>query len=546
METIRKHVRKAWIRLVLEQFVHRFLFGILVAFTISVVAIAIPKLLVTESLPSTWAGFWLGGSFIAAILTATIWTLFRHRDTLDAAIAIDHRFGMKERIASSLLLSATDMNTRAGQALVQDALRRVERIDIGEHFRIGLGRRPWMPLIPAVIAVCLIAFVDDRTRPVQADPNAPILGQQLRRQVKKSAESLQKKIDEKKKEAVAKGLKDAESLLLELEKGTEELIQRKDADRKQAAIKLNDLAKQIEKRRDQLGGKDTYRKSFEQLTKINQGPADRIARALNEGNIKQAAEELKKLQEKIAQDGLSQTEQEKLAGQLSEMKKKMEEARDAQTRTEEDLQKQIEDQKRLGNTQNAARLQEELDRLLQNQPQMDQLQQLAEKLGQCQQCLQQGNQAGAQQALEQLAEQLEGIQQQLDEMELLQDAIQQIGEAKNAMGCKLCQGAGCKACQGNKKGGMGMGEGRGSGPRPEEENGTSFRDSRVGQKADQGRAVITGIADGPNITGSARAAILQEMTDGIREADDPVAIERLPRSRREHVGEYNSLIRQGK
>ena len=41
-----------------------------------------------------------------------------------------------------------------GRALVEDAIRRVERIDVGDRFRVGLGRRPWLPLIPAAIAFC--------------------------------------------------------------------------------------------------------------------------------------------------------------------------------------------------------------------------------------------------------------------------------------------------------------------------------------------------------------------------------------------------------
>ena len=145
------------------------------------------------------------------------------------------------------------------------------------------------------------------------------------------------------------------------------------------------------------------------------------------------------------------------------------------------------------------------------------------------------------------------MQQQLEEMEMLDEMLGQIDEAKNAMGCEQCQGEGCGQCQGKfgwgkgkgKKPGRGMGEGQGAGPRPEEKNDVAFRNSKVNAKTGKGRAVITGTAAGPNITGQTRQAIQDEIAAGAREAADPLASERLPRSRREHAEEYFNAIREG-
>ena len=76
------------------------------------------------------------------------------------------------------------------------------------------------------------------------------------------------------------------------------------------------------------------------------------------------------------------------------------------------------------------------------------MQKLAEQLAQCQQCMQQGDQQGASQAMQQMVAQLEQLQQQMAEGEMLNAALDQLQMAKDAMGCKQCQGAGCAACQG--------------------------------------------------------------------------------------------------
>ena len=52
-------------------------------------------------------------------------------------------------------------------------------------------------------------------------------------------------------------------LFKQIEQGTKDLPRKQDVDRTKAAVKLNDLAKQLEERREQLGGKDrTARSNF--------------------------------------------------------------------------------------------------------------------------------------------------------------------------------------------------------------------------------------------------------------------------------------------
>ena len=91
--------------------------------------------------------------------------------------------------------------------------------------------------------------------------------------------------------------------------------------------------------------------------------------------------------------------------------------------------------------------------------------------------------------------------------------------------------------------GNGMGPGRGFGPRPDEKNDVGFRDSRVRAKPGRGSAVVVGEADGPNIRGRVVEAIKEQMATDTSKPADPLAVEQLPKSRREHAEEYFNSLR---
>ena len=66
----------------------------------------------------------MGGALGVGLVAAIVWTLVSRRSVLDAAIELDLRFGLKERVSSSLSLSEDDLQSDAGRALVKDALKK--------------------------------------------------------------------------------------------------------------------------------------------------------------------------------------------------------------------------------------------------------------------------------------------------------------------------------------------------------------------------------------------------------------------------------------
>jgi hypothetical protein len=553
MDQLQKQVARAARRLVLEQFFGRLVWCLLGALTIALAAVAVPRVFVVSSLPANWDMAWLLGALGLGFAFALVWTFIRHRSQIDAAIEIDRRFDLRERVASSLSLRPEEQASEAGRAVVNDAVRAVKRIEVDEKFPVKLDRRAWWPLVPAAIAFVLVTFVDNREAASSLDRNSTA---SVQKQIKQSAEAVRKKIEEQRKQAEQQGLKDAQGLFKKIEEGTRDLAEKQNSDRTKATVKMNDLVKQIEERRQQLGGKDSLKQQFQNMKNLGAGPAEKAANAMKQGDWKKAMEEVKELEKKLREGNLDANAKERLAEQLKQMKEKLEAAAEARQQAMDDLKKQIEQARRAGNLAKAGELQEKLDKLQKQEQQMNRLQQLAQQMGQIQQQLQQGDNQKAAQAMAKMADQLGQMQQQMNEMEMLDAAMEQLEMAKDALACEECEGEGCEACMGSMasmnqfqtkaqaqmNNGMGGNPQAGAGMRPDERNATNLRDTRVRQDPKQGAATFAGMVEGPNVKGDVVETIKEEMTTLAAEPADPLTADRLPNSRREHAREYFQIL----
>jgi hypothetical protein len=555
MDQLQTQVARARRRLIFEQFLGRSIWCLLVALSVAALAIAGPRIFVIENLPANWDSVWLLGALGAGFLAALVWTLAQPRTSLDAAVEIDRRFELRERVASSLSLTPDDQASDAGRALVGDASRAISRIEVDEKFRVRLDRRAWWPIVPAAVSLLLVVFLDARVAESRLDPNSTA----ARQNDQKNIDSLREKIAAQKKKAGEKDLPIADDTFKQIDEALRDLNETPETDRTQRVVKLNDLAQQLEEKRQQLGAKDELQKQLENMKNLGAGPAEKAAQAMKEGNWEQAKQEIEKLQKQLEEGKLDDKAKQDLAKQLEQMKDKLEAAANARQQAMDDLKKQIEQQKQQGNLAKAGELQQKLDQMQKQQPQMDKLQQMAQQMAQAQQAMQQGDNQKAAAAMAKMAEQMAQMQQDQKEMEALDAMMNDLELAKDMMACQQCAGAGCQACQGmgqmgmmgagkneNGKPGMGMGEGRGAGPRPDQKNDTNFRDTRVRQDPRRGRAVFGKLVDGPNIKGQVTEAIREEMAKFGTEPADPVTAERLPPSRRDHAEEYFQKLREGK
>ena len=556
MNELHNQVSRARRRLVIEQFLARCVWCLFAALAVAAVAIAVPRLVVVADLPQNWDTLWMFGSIFAGLTAAAVWTFASRSTALDAAIEIDRRFALRERVASSLSLTDAELHTAAGQALVKDAVRAASRIDVGERFRIRMSRRAWLPLVPAALAFLLMTLVNPPAATSSLAPNGSVA---VAKQINTAAESARKRLAEQREQAKREGLKSAEGLFKQIEAGTRELAEKKNLDRTKAAVKLNDLAKQLQERRQQLGGKDGLQKQLQNLKGLGSGTVGKIAQAMKQGDFQHAAQEVEKLAQQLRDEKLDADAKADLSKQLGAMKDKLASTADAHQQAMDSLKQQIEQQRQTGDLAKAGQLQQKLDELAAQSPQMDALKDLANQLGKSQDGMQQSDGQQSADAMKQMAQQLGEMQQAANEKKMIDAALDELQTAKDAMLCKDCQGTGCESCQNgsgktatagssrpNALPGHGIGTGRGDAGPSDDELTAGTKKIQVRQPPGRGNAVFAGRVEGSNIKGAVEATIQQQVTSFGAAPADPLSTDGLPRNRREHAEEYFNLLREGK
>ena len=555
MEEIKRQVGRAQRRLVFQQFLTVIGWSLFASLLVAVIGMAIPRLWVLNVQQQTWDWSWMGGGLAAGLLMASIWTWLIRRSRLDAAIEIDRRYGLKERVSSTLSLSSDELTTDIGQALMTDAVRRVERIDVREQFKVSPTWRFLLPVLPVIALIGLSLLPNATMKKAEASNEQTA---EIKKQIKVATVKLQEKIRDSQKKAEELGLKDTD-ILKEINKELDKLANKETADRKEALLKINDLAKEIEKRKQELGGAEKLKQQLDKLKDVEKGPADKMAEAMKEGDFGKAKEEMQKLKEDLKAGKLSKEDQEKLANQMEQLKERIQQAMQDKKEAEQKLQEKIEQKLAEGKVGEAAKLQQQLDQMQQNAAQQEQMmQQLAEKLGQAAQAMKEGDANQAMEQLDKLAKEMEGMQEQLDQIENLDELLDQLADAKEAMKCQNCQGQGCAECEGNKdgdgkgkgknkgkNGGKGLGEGQGEGDRPEEQTDKKFYDTRVAADPKPGESVRIGNAGGPNKAGKTLEAVKQEIQAALAKEPDALEDVTLPRDQRENAKQYFDKIRKG-
>jgi len=551
-------VRKAHRRLLVEQFLATFCWTSGGAFLLAAVVVAVDRYWPLGV--AVWV--WFVAAAALAVVAAVGWTWLRRRSRLDAAIELDRRFALKERVSSALALSKTELASPAGEALVRDAIARSAQLDVRSRFRPTMRRwQPLLPLLPLAVAVILALFVDQVVREEPAEAKA---AEAQKEQIRRTSEELRKRIAQQKKAVLEKDLKELEAPLGKIEKELEKLSRSETADKKDALLKLSDLAEDLQQRRTKVGGVEQVRRQLEGLKAGPTGPADEMAKAIRDGDFSKAADQVKKLQDELKDAKLNDQQREQLAKQMADMQQKLDQIAQAHEQAQKDLQEKVDQLRKQGDNAQADQLQKKLDQLQQQAPQMQQLQQLAQKLGDCSQCLNPANgQQGAQQAADQLAQmadQLDQLQKDADAMETLDQTLDQISQAKESMACKQCNGAGCEACQGQGMGqgkgqkqgqgqqvaggrkgqgnGDGLGEGQGHGLRPENDNKVGFRDSQIRPDVQPGKIVAIGSTGGPNAKGQVQQVIAAETQAAAQSQDNPLTGQTLPRGYRDNAQQY--------
>ena len=525
MEELHKQIRRAKLRLAAERFLY-----VLGWCWVSTLSVAAALILLDKFWPLGVSDAAYGiGALTVGLITAAVWSIATSGGNMEAAIEIDRRFGLKERVSSAIALSEEERKTEIGQALLNDTLRRVKRVDVAEEIKPRPTRSLLYPLVPGLLALGLALFVS----PAAAEkPNKnPENKKAAAEQIKKSAQLLQKKLAKRRQKAEQKGLKDAEAVFKLLEQGAKQLGEKNQIDQKKALVKLNDLSKELNKRRQKQGGIEKIKRQLGNLKGFKQGPADKFAKVIKHGDFNKAMQELDNLKRQLKSGKLDKNQQQQLANQLEQMHKKLAKMCNDQQDAQNNLQKKIDELRKQGKNEEANKLEELLDKLKMQAPQMEQLQKIAGQIQKCSKCLKKGDAKNAAKALNGAQKNLQGLQKQLDEMKMLDEAMEQLDQCRKGMCCKQCPG---------NKAGVGTGIAIDKDPSEEKKN---FRDSLVRQQVGRGPSVIDGFVDGPNKKGQVGEEIKQQLDAAKHKDTDPLTDQHIPRKHRESVNGYFLRLR---
>src|SRR5207245_7354386 len=104
---------------------------------------------VFASLAPAWRLGVAAGVLGAGTLLALVMGVLRAPSRVAAALLLDERFALKERVTTSLTLAPHLSSSPAAAALLEDVNQRIEKLDVGSRFPLRVS---WLNTLCSVIA----------------------------------------------------------------------------------------------------------------------------------------------------------------------------------------------------------------------------------------------------------------------------------------------------------------------------------------------------------------------------------------------------------
>jgi hypothetical protein len=510
---------------------------------------------------------WLvaGGILALSTVAAAAAAALRRPSALSAALALDARFGLKERVTTSLTLAPADAKSAAAVALLDDVNLRVAKLEVPERFPVRLKRRAWLVPVTAALLALVAIFYKPAVVTPKADADQPLAAApEVRQEIDKKMEKLHRKAEVKEPDK-----KDRSAELERLEAELDRLTRQPRETKEQARELVKDLAgieEQIKKREQELTKHaDALKEQMRQLSRTtkkneDEGPAKQLKQALEQGDMEKAREEMnrlskqlkdeqeaEKLQKKLQDKGMTKEERDKAEKKLNELKskqmskeekdqlgKQMQEIKEKVqrlSRKKEDKEKDLRDKADKGEL-SKDQLRDELEQLERDASQLSdddlqKLERLADKLDKAQQSLKQGDGQKASELMEEAGNELGQLDDE-SELKELGEKLKDCEEGKSSM---------CDALDGKPIPSAGR-------RRESKEVVTNSKEQRERVTMDKGKLNVIDTLPGEGFKGPRKPA---ELTEEIRRASQeaPEAIDRqkLPRSASDMAKGYFEKMR---
>jgi hypothetical protein len=508
-----------------------------------------PILLPTANPSLKWAV--LGG--LAGVGTgAGLWLARRAAPSpLSAALAIDQRFDLKERVTTALSLSPNEQSSPAGQALLADTNAKLERVGVAGKFPVRLGwRAMFLPVQTAAIVLLALYPLPVLTRLAGGDPKTD--DEDLARAAEKDAKPrvaaqrpfIRPPAERPNKSEELRQL-DAELEKLYAEHNKEAADKEKPDQLRERQEKVASAEERLKKREQEMAEK--FQKLQDQMSKLTdldqgetrpEGPAKEFEQALAKGDLKKAEEKIDRLRKKAHDKKLDPKEQEQLKKQLEDLDNKVDKLSREQKEKEKKLKDLVDQAKR--ENRDAEALERELQNLQKDQQTTKEMQELAKALRQAKQALDKNDMEGLAEQLSQVGKQLGDIDDELKDFDDIEAHLQNLRQMKKER-CEQCQGEGKeKSESGHKDDAQGYAEGA-TGKRPENKDAVTRagEEQRVRGFFDpKGRKAYGGSTTGPAFKKASSTEMSTEIKQAVQEAPEAVEVQRLPKAAKEMVKEY--------
>ena len=271
---------------------------------------------------------------VAAIYVLVRWWL-RRPSPMRIALEIDERLALRERFSTTLAVS--ESADPFAVAVREETYARLPRVNVAGRFPIRLSRR-WAYAAAGWAAVALLVFYM---------PPLDLLGREAE---EKKAAAEEKRLEQArtsvkqevaKVEAMVKQLGAAE-MAAELANLNEAAPGTPPAEIRRRAIRaLGELPAKLQQSQagERAEAAQALQQMMKQLKMPSQGLSRDLAKALARGEFREAANLIRKMQERAAQRDLKPEEREALAKELAELAKQMERLAEQRKAMEEALEK---------------------------------------------------------------------------------------------------------------------------------------------------------------------------------------------------------------
>ena len=551
---IQRSVRSARRRLFLQSLLNR----VPVCWSVAMVGglgwvVAEPFLAETPVAGVRW---WVVGGLVAvSTVVAWVWAKRVTPSANSAALEIDTRFGLRERLTTAMGLSELERNTSAGQAVMADAAEKITPIAVKERFPVSpRWHTAFVPALAGCIALAAIYPINTVTD-LFADTSETANKKADALVEPKLDPKVQTPFTQRNKPPELAARPDKSKELKELEEQINEMIRKFDTDPnretqeklREKVTELTNMEEKVKKfekeKTNRLEKMEQQLKQLERLEKdqdFQDGPAKKLNEAMSKGDLKKAQDEFEMLKKKLQENKLSEEEKQQLAKQLEKMKEQIQKAEKNKDREKKlnDLAKKARDEGRVDDAESLERELKQLQSL--NQEAAETTKQLAEKLDKAQKALEKGNVEEAAKELEQAAKQLQQAEGELQDIEDADQYLQRLKDEKKGA-CKKCEGDKFNDEFDEKDDAEWSEFGKpGAGRRKEDKDGkTASDDQRIRGLFDpKGKKTYGGSTKGAAFKTATTGELGPAIQSAAQEAPAAADSQRLPRDAKESVKEY--------